>query len=473
MHLDARTLFFVHSLVSITLAMLMTVFWRGHRGIPGLGHWALSSVLAAGGYLCVGLRGVVPDFVAIVVARGLIALSLVILWNGIRRFDGRPTKWIAPALAVGALMLFLVERTYVTDDAGSRIAVISAVFSLGCLICASELIRFPRRGLHEPALTAAVMFGLMALSLAVRAAMALSLPPGSSILASIPEQTSALMLTTVGGIVIFVAGMMMAAQRLQNEIEARNADLNTARIDAEQASRAKSEFLATMSHELRTPLNAIIGFSEILCRGLFGPLGHPRYREYVGDIHNAGKHLLDVITTILDISKAEAGKLEVNVIDLDPALVLDTTLPLIRTLADEKRIGIVIDAPRAPLACRADPQALKQILLNLLSNAVKFTGEGGTVTVRLHRPMADQVEIAVSDTGIGIAAKDLPRLMKPFEQAGQGYARQHSGTGLGLPLVDSLVRLHGGTLRVESAVDVGTTITVRLPAPPSASVAAA
>jgi signal transduction histidine kinase len=254
----------------------------------------------------------------------------------------------------------------------------------------------------------------------------------------------------------------MAAQRLQSEVEARNVELDAARARAEAASRAKSEFLATMSHELRTPLNAIIGFSDVLRRELFGPLGNDRYRRYVTDIHASGTHLLGLITTILDISKAEAGKLEVNPIALDPRSALDTVLPLIRGAAEAKRIRVSAGLPEATPLCRADPQALNQILLNLLSNAVKFTPEGGAVTVQL-RAVPGAVEFTVRDTGIGIAADDLPRIMKPFEQVAQGYSRRNGGTGLGLPLVDSLVGLHGGTFHIESAVEVGTTATVRLP----------
>jgi two-component system cell cycle sensor histidine kinase PleC len=272
---------------------------------------------------------------------------------------------------------------------------------------------------------------------------------------------------------VVVALLMMAVQRLQWQLEVRNADLEIARTRAEQASRAKSEFLAMMSHELRTPLNAIIGFSDVQRQEMFGPLGHPRYREYAADIHASGKHLLDLITSILDISKVEAGKLEVVLVNLDLRSVLDGAVPLIRGAAEAKQIRLSIDAPRAPLTCRADPQALKQILLNLLSNAVKFTPEGGSVTVQLRAVDSEYVEFVLRDTGIGIESTDLPRLMKPFEQANRGYSQRNGGTGLGLPLVDALVRLHAGTLHIDSVVGVGTTVTVRLPLPKGSAAAVA
>jgi cell cycle sensor histidine kinase DivJ len=228
-----------------------------------------------------------------------------------------------------------------------------------------------------------------------------------------------------------------------------------------------------MSHELRTPLNAIIGFSDVQRQEMFGPMGHPRYREYADHIHGSGMHLLELITSILDISKAEAGKLEVVPVDLDPRSILNVILPLIRGAAETKGIRLSVDVPDERSVCRADPQALKQILLNLLSNAVKFTPEGGSVGVRLREIETEAVEFTVRDSGVGIAASELPRLMKPFEQSAHGYSRQNGGTGLGLPLVDSLVRLHGGQLRIDSTVGGGTTVTVRLPTPPRPALAAA
>jgi signal transduction histidine kinase len=184
-------------------------------------------------------------------------------------------------------------------------------------------------------------------------------------------------------------------------------------------------------------------------------------------------HLLDLITSILDISKAEAGKLEVAPIAVDPRSVLDSAVPLIRGAAEAKHIRLSVDVPKTPLMCRADPRALKQIFLNLLSNAVKFTPEGGAVAVVLRDCVDGDVEFTVRDTGIGIASADLPRLMKPFEQASRGYSQRNGGTGLGLPLVDALVRLHEGTLHVDSAVGRGTTMIVRLPPPKLTAVAAA
>ena len=462
MSIDVRTLLVAHTLVTLTLAALMAAFWREHRSTPGLGHWTLGIALMGLAVLGGALRGAIPDFLSIVGANVVGFVGLGAVWNGIRVFDGRPARWTAVLLAAAGVAAFFLHQTYIVDDVLNRIIVISAVLSAGCLLCTYELLIGPARTLRTSALLAAVFFGIVASTLAFRAVSTIVSPPEPDAFAPSAAQAVHFLVSLISKILVFVALLMMAAQRLQQQVEARNVDLEAAKACSEAASRAKSEFLATMSHEFRTPLNAIIGFSDVQRRELFGPIGDPRYREYAADIHASGTHLLDLITTILDISKAEAGKLDVAPIELDPRSALDTAVSLTRGAAEAKRICLSVELPEAPLTCRADPRALKQILLNLLSNAVKFTPDGGTVTVRLRALAHAGVEFIVRDSGIGIAAADLPRLMKPFEQAVQGYSLRN-GTGLGLPIVDALVRLHGGTFDVESTVGVGTAVTVRLP----------
>jgi signal transduction histidine kinase len=231
---------------------------------------------------------------------------------------------------------------------------------------------------------------------------------------------------------------------------------------------AKEQFLAMMSHELRTPLNAILGFSDMQRSQIFGPLGHPRYLEYAGDIHASGSHLLGLINSILDISKATAGKLEVAVTPVDPLPIAEEMLRIIGHAAHAKRITLTQDpappaTPRPPL-CMADPQALRQILLNLLSNAVKFTRPGGSVSLRIVELGRGRVGFIVRDDGIGMDPVEIPRLLRPFEQSFNIYASSNQGTGLGLPIVDALVSLQGGKLRIETGLGKGTTVLVELPA---------
>jgi len=238
-------------------------------------------------------------------------------------------------------------------------------------------------------------------------------------------------------------------------------DFLFAKKTAEEANRTKSAFLANMSHELRTPLNAIIGFSDAIKQQLFGPVSNKRYLEYIGDIYDSGTHLLSLINDILDMSKIEAGKYELHVEALDATEVVDSSARFIRVRAEEAGVSLSVDAPGS-LTLWADVRALKQILLNLLTNAIKFTPKGGSVTLRV-RAMDDDVEFLVVDTGIGIPARDLPRLGQRFEQVDNAMTRRREGTGLGLAMCRSLTELHKGQITITSEVGQGTTVSVRLP----------
>jgi two-component system cell cycle sensor histidine kinase PleC len=238
------------------------------------------------------------------------------------------------------------------------------------------------------------------------------------------------------------------------------------KIRAEGANKAKSEFLANMSHELRTPLNAINGFSEIMVGELFGALGDARYKEYAQDILNSGQHLLALINDILDMSKIEAGKMNLKFDPTDLRDVADDAVRLMRNRAETAGLQLVIDLPDLP-EIEADYRALKQILLNLLSNALKFTPRGGKVTI-VGRPLRDGmgaecVRLGVQDTGIGISREDLDRLARPFEQVESQHSKTQQGTGLGLALTKSLAEMHGGSLQIDSEPGQGTLVSVILP----------
>jgi signal transduction histidine kinase len=285
--------------------------------------------------------------------------------------------------------------------------------------------------------------------------------------------------TGVGVLSLFCAAVFVAttslyhssiigAQRAELEREVRvrrlaEVKLREAKDEAERANRAKSEFLAKMSHELRTPLNAIIGFSQVIGSELLGPVGLARYAEYGGDIERSGNHLLQIISEILDLAKIETGKFVLREGEFDLVPLVRDTIELVRPLAETRGVLIRFVAAPRPIRLYADELRVKQILLNLLSNATKFTEHGGRVEVGLDHERGTGVRLKVSDTGIGIHAADVERVLLPFEQVGNATVSNGGGTGLGLPLARELAILHGGTLALSSELGRGTTVTVTLP----------
>ena len=271
------------------------------------------------------------------------------------------------------------------------------------------------------------------------------------------------------GEVVRIAGVAQdITERCRSEDVLRKA-LN----QAEAANRAKSEFLATMSHELRTPMNAILGFTEIMDRKLYGPIGNEQYASYVRMIHESGEHLLHLINAILDLSKAEQGMIELHDDPIDVTRVAHACRRLLQAQADAKRISFTLDLPERPLpALFADELRVRQILLNILSNALKFTPDHGQVMLRVRREYPGQLMdqggtgglvFEVADTGIGMRTEDIPIALAKFGQIDSSHSRRYEGTGLGLPLTKRLIELHGGTLEILSAPNVGTTVILTFP----------
>lgn len=262
-----------------------------------------------------------------------------------------------------------------------------------------------------------------------------------------------------------------------SEIDARNvqlrkqySELEKARDDAESANRAKSHFLANISHELRTPLNAIIGFSSILMNQLFGPLGDEKYLEYAKDINESGTHLLEIINDILDLSKAEAGKLILSYEEVHVGKAINKCVTIITDRANKGKVTISVDVPRMLPALLIDRLRFIQVILNVISNAVKFTPEGGNVHISVKNQQNDfetsEFIISIKDTGIGMSKDDIESAFQRFGQVDSGLNRKYEGTGLGLPLTKKLMELHHGKIEIESEIGKGTNVVLYFPEVP-------
>lgn len=299
-------------------------------------------------------------------------------------------------------------------------------------------------------------FGLVCLMLTLTLAMHMTSVRNRQrvIERAVAERTGELMQATASNVVL--EREIAHRKRIERELRA-------AKEQAEVANRTKSEFLTMISHELRTPLNAVIGFAEMIVYEVFGPHSNEKYLEYGADIRKSGLHLLSLINNILDLSKVEANKFELNEEIIDLAEIIEEALNLVRDNAEREGIAIEMQIADSFPLVNGDARSLKQIFINLLSNAVKFTTRGGNIVVNVKIDYKGRPVVSVSDDGIGIAKRDQARIFQPFFQADSSLAREYEGTGLGLPLTKSLVELHDGEIKLTSTVGVGTTVKVILP----------
>jgi PAS domain S-box-containing protein len=236
-----------------------------------------------------------------------------------------------------------------------------------------------------------------------------------------------------------------------------------ARERLEQLSAAKTDVMARLGHELRTPLNAIIGFAELLGHQIHGALGSPRYLEYARDIGQSGRHLLELINNLLDFAKIESGKMTLHSEAIELAEIVETPMQMLRDQAERAGLALALDLPEAVIRLEADRLALRQVLLNLLANAIKFTPRGGTITVGAAIGRDGGLSLWVRDSGIGMRPEDIPVALRPYEQLAQGGAPRRPGTGLGLPIAQNLMAMHGGELAIDSRPGEGTTVRLRFP----------
>ena len=248
----------------------------------------------------------------------------------------------------------------------------------------------------------------------------------------------------------------------QKQLRTMSEKLKAALLEASAADRAKTAFLAQMSHELRTPLNAVIGFAEIMEAQTFGPLGHPNYREYAGDIRQSGQHLLSIISDILDIVRTTSGDIELFPEDFDGRELFDEIFRMMNVQAQQAKLTLTCTRPETRTEIYGDKKRVRQILINLVGNAIKFTPAGGQIELRLEE-QKDMTVLRVSDTGIGMSKEQIPAALEHFGRIDMEHRRQYDGLGIGLPLSKSLAELHGGRLEIDSTPGRGTIVSVYLP----------
>lgn len=356
--------------------------------------------------------------------------------------------------AIGRVYLY-ADMPPLLPQLGSALLVvvlITALFGLTCALIGEKLRRVLLRPLRQIAATAQRVSLYKDYSLRVT--------PGA--LDVVPSE--------IASLIDSLNAMLKEIEDRDSRLMRKTIELEKARAASEAANAAKSQFLANVSHELRTPLNAIIGFSTMMREQQFGPLD-AKYVEYSRDIHDSGRHLLDVINDILDLSKAEAGKLTVKFEALQLPKLIDKALHIVAGQAHQSKIDIYTDLPPKLPQIVADRVRLVQILLNLLSNAIKFTGEGGRIVVHVRveagKNGVHYFTLEVEDNGIGMSEEEQRKAFQTFNQADAGLNRKYEGAGLGLPLTKRLVELHHGKIKIESSKGTGTKVTVRLTSDPA------
>ena len=403
----------------------------------------------------------------------IVVAAKVLLLEVCRRFNATPQEEID--LPVWQRRLFIAEAVggmawagfALVGVAGNGEATEEAIFSSHVFLFASLIVVLAIRMTFASTVLTILYVGTIPMTVAVVARLAMLEDFFYLALASMAVGVHIYFVFLAKGLQTTAQAMLdFRAQKdlLIAELADAKSVSDIARQRAEEANHAKSRFLATMSHELRTPLNAILGFSEVMSNEILGPLENSTYKEYTGNIHSSGTHLLNLINEILDLSRIEAGKYELNEQSMQLCDTLDDCHRLMRMRAENKGIHLVEDFPDKLPAVWADERAIRQICLNLITNAIKFTPTGGEVVVSAYATDHGNQVIRVRDTGPGIPEHEIPKVLSAFGQGSLAHKTAEGGTGLGLPIVTKLIELHGGTFELKSKLRVGTEAIITIPA---------
>jgi|GEM_PF-2890403 signal transduction histidine kinase len=459
--MHAPTALIIASFSTAAISVVFLLLWRATKGVDGPLHWFMGSGLLFVAGMLFFLRNLYPSDFTIVLANAVLTSGYLVLLWGVAKFVSQSLPWrivgIAVALYAAAFAYFLwIEPGFV-----GRAVTSSVLHALCYFAMAYYLFRYrgeKRWGAQFWAgvfftLAGAIMFATLSYAVVdVGTGPFIDLPAVKFRIISSP------VLSLAWGLSLVVATM----QRLVDAERTAKEDVVRLNQALEQANHAKSEFLANMSHELRSPLNAVLGYADTIRQRVFGPLGNQKYEEYVEHIHQSGTHLLGLINDILDITSIEAGALKLNEnVENIKDLILDS-IELLRPVAAEKQITMDHNVSDELPSVRVDRLRIKQIFINLLSNAIKFTEPGGRVMMDATEQSDGSMTIRISDNGIGMTEEEIEIALTQFGQINKSALNAHEGTGLGLPISNQLIELHGGELSIQSAQGEGTTVSITL-----------
>jgi signal transduction histidine kinase len=457
--LDNRSLATAAVFLSLTLTLVSLMIWRTRQTYPGFGRWTLGNFLIASALTLFSQAGLMPRWMTLDLANGFTIAAALVVLEGMRQFRGlKPRIPLFYAAAVAAMSTVLFFK-YVDDQVGPRVLATSFFVILTSTTSSVTLLRKMPSGRQTGMALSGIVFAVTACAHASRAIYFISHPVPSTLMTPSPANSGLLIIQSIL-ILGWTCGMyLMTFERLAS-------DLRESQTRATNADAAKSEFLANMSHEIRTPMNGVLGMTALLLETDL----NDEQLDYVETAHSSANSLLALINDILDLSKIEAGKMQIDSIPLDLKDLLDEVAGLLAVRAREKGLQLCVSYhPDAPRQFIGDPSRIRQVITNLAANALKFT-DSGRVTIeatcaRVDADVAD-LRVAISDTGIGIAPETVSLLFDKFRQADVSTSRIYGGTGLGLAISKQLVELMGGSIEVESRAGAGSTFSFTLPMKP-------